>query len=255
MSIKIGLDLGSTAIKAVFVKDEQMIWHGLTPTAPGQEALADKLICQGMQDLGADKKDISHLAVTGYGKGLFPNADKAVDEISANALGCFRLSQGKAKTIINIGGQDLKVISLDDQGQVSDFKMNDKCAAGTGRFFELVARLLDTPLSDFAKLSGQSAGSLELNSTCVVFAESEIVSAMAKGAKREDVIGALHSSVARRVAGLAARHIPERGLFLDGGPAKNNGLVEALEDEFMAVVEVLPQPQFTVAYGAAISGE
>lgn len=253
MSVRVGLDLGSTAIKAVFVKEERLIWQGLVATAPGQEALAEHLIAKGLAESGLDKGDLQNPAVTGYGKGLYAKPGKVIDEISANALGCFTLSGGLARTVINIGGQDVKAICLDDQGRVSDFIMNDKCAAGTGRFFELAARLLDTPLEDFGRLSRQAAGALELNSTCVVFAESEIVSAMARGAGREELIRALHFSVARRVAGLAGRRLAGGGVFLDGGPAQNEGLLEALQEELMIDVQVLPQPQYTVAYGAAVS--
>ena len=157
------------------------------------------------------------------------------------------------RTIINIGGQDLKVLTLSDKGQVIDFKMNDKCAAGTGRFFELAARILDTPLESFGKLSQASTNDIELNSTCIVFAESEIVSLLAQNVAREDIIKALHQSVARRVAGLMGRVVSNGLVYLDGGPAQNSGLVAALEDELMVDIHVLNTPQFTVAYGAAVS--
>jgi predicted CoA-substrate-specific enzyme activase len=130
--------------------------------------------------------------------------------------------------------------------------MNDKCAAGTGRFFEQVARILDTPLTDFGELSMAPIEAAELNSTCVVFAETEMVSLLAKGVPKESVIKGLHKSVARRVGHLLGRErlVPE--IFLDGGPAANPGLREALEDELLTPVSVLERPQFTVAFGAAI---
>ena len=251
MNLKIGLDLGSTAIKAVLVNGKKLVWRGLAPTAPGQEAIAARLIEEGRRALGLSASASVGLASTGYGRNLFPAADLVVDEITANALGLFHLSGGQASTIINIGGQDMKVIILNEKGRVTDFKMNDKCAAGTGRFFELAARLLDTPLENFSELANRAKEEVELNSTCVVFAESEIVSLLARGVDRENIIKALHASVARRVAGLLGQ--PAGMVFLDGGPAQNLGLAEALENELMAEVRVLPTAQYTVAYGAALA--
>ena len=176
-----------------------------------------------------------------------------MDEISANALGLFRQSGGRAGVIINIGGQDSKVIRLAPDGRVRDFRMNDKCAAGTGRFFEQAARILDVPLVDFARLGAASKKEIDINSTCVVFAESEIVSLLSAGAERQDVIRGLCASVARRAAGLMGKDDAEGDVYLDGGPALNECLVEALRDELAADVHVLEAPQYTVAHGAAFS--
>ena len=253
MTLNIGLDLGSTAIKMVIADGDRPVWQSHTPTAPGQEAVAKKLIDQALEQLALDAGQVNGVAATGYGKKLFTGAVKNLDEITANASGLFKLSGGLARTIINIGGQDLKVLTLAEDGRVVDFKMNDKCAAGTGRFFEQAARILDTPLTEFGELSSAAENDLELNSTCVVFAESEIVSLLARGVRKEDIIRSLNCSVARRVAGLMGRSALEGAVYLDGGPAQNRGLVEALEDELMSEVRVLDQPQFTVAYGAALS--
>ena len=253
MDLNIGLDLGSTAIKMVITENGQMKWYKKVPTAPGQEGLATQMVVQTLQENGIDPDTVTSIAATGYGKGLVTSAGKVVDEITANAKGMFILSKGKCRTIINIGGQDLKVINLLENGQIGNFKMNDKCAAGTGRFFELVARLLDTPISEFGKLSASTDEIAELNSTCVVFAESEVVSLLAKGTPKECIIKGLHYSVARRVGNMLGRAGTDGGLYLDGGPAQNQGLIAALEDELMLDVHVLPQPQFTVAFGAAVN--
>jgi predicted CoA-substrate-specific enzyme activase len=214
--------------------------------------LAQILTQKGLTELGLTSKDVAQVASTGYGRRLVGFAERAVDEILANAVGLFELSGRAARHIVNIGGQDVKCISLDEQGRVTDIKMNDKCAAGTGRFFELVARLLDTPVADFTDLSQAATESITLNSTCVVFAESEIVSLMAKGTKKMDIIKALHESVARRVASMFKYSELNEGLWLDGGPAMNKALVTALADELMTEVFVLDKPQYTVAYGAAL---
>lgn len=253
MGYKIGLDLGSTAIKVVLVKGQSIEWSRKVPTAPGQEGLAMNLVNDAMDLFGLSKNDIEKVSATGYGKKLVTAAGHMVDEISANAQGMFALSEGRCRTIINIGGQDLKVINLEDSGKISDFRMNDKCAAGTGRFFEQVARILDTPLESFGEMSLQADEALELNSTCVVFAESEIVSLLAKGVKKENIIKGLHYSIARRITHLLGRQASSGDIYLDGGPSQNPGLLDALEDELLMEVKVLPKPQFTVAFGAAIS--
>jgi predicted CoA-substrate-specific enzyme activase len=253
MNLNIGLDLGSTAIKAVIMDGDRLIWRRCAQTAPGQEALAKRLIDEALSDLKLEAGRISGIITTGYGKKLFNKADKIIDEISANAAGIFKLSGGQARIVVNVGGQDLKVISLDERGRVTDFKMNDKCAAGTGRFFEQAARILDTPLSEFGRLSELSEIDLELNSTCVVFAESEIVSLLARGVAKEDVVKSLNNSVARRVAGLMGGIDLDGAVYLDGGPAQNAGLVKALTDELMVEIKTVREPQFTVAYGAALS--
>jgi predicted CoA-substrate-specific enzyme activase len=257
MKIIVGLDLGSTAIKAVFTDGERVMWRGVKATAPGQEKAAWSLINDGASSLGLGAEEISGIAATGYGKKLFTKADRYVDEISANAAGVFSLSGGEARTVINIGGQDVKILFLGEDGRVSDFKMNDKCAAGTGRFFELVSRLLDVDISEFDRLSGltKNAGEtyqeVELNSTCVVFAESEIVSLMARGVKKEAIAKALFASVSRRAAALIGGNELSGAVYLDGGPALNKGLALALGEELMTDVKVLDAPQFSVAYGAA----
>ena len=253
MEVRIGLDLGSTAIKAVIVdEDDRLLWRGTRPTAPRQEALADELIGRGLAEAGLPPDAPRRLASTGYGKALYRRADLRLDEISANARGLFSASGGRARAAINIGGQDLKTMRLSESGQVADFRMNDKCAAGTGRFFELAARILDSPLEEFPDLAGSAQETVELSSTCVVFAESEMVSLVARGVPRGAIIRALHASVARRAAGLLGR-LDGGEVWLDGGPAQNRALAEALADELMAEVMVAPTPQFTVAIGAALS--
>ena len=252
MGLYIGADLGSTVIKVVIHSGETSLWRGCAPTIPNQERVVYRLLDEGLAAIGANGADYQ-IAATGYGKKLLSGAQKNINEISANAIGLFRQSGGRAGVIINIGGQDSKVIRLAPDGRVRDFRMNDKCAAGTGRFFEQAARILDVPLEDFARLGAASRKEITINSTCVVFAESEIVSLLAAGAAREDVIHGLCSSVARRAAGLMGNDDAEGDIYLDGGPALNECLVAALKDELATDVHVLAAPQYTVAHGAAYS--
>ena len=253
MPITAGIDLGSTAIKVILVQNGKIVFTEKKPTLPGQEMLAEQIIENGLNALSVDRANIQKIGVTGYGKGLFRRATGMIDEISANALGAFYLSHQTARTIINIGGQDVKVIRLSENGKVQDFRMNDKCAAGTGRFFEMAARILDTPISLFDELSQKSTEIVDINSTCAVFAESEIVSLLAKGVSKENIIAGIQHSVARRVAGLMGHQDISKEIYMDGGPAQNKGLVRALEEELFQPVQVLSQPQFTVAFGAALS--
>jgi predicted CoA-substrate-specific enzyme activase len=253
MGLKAGIDLGSTAIKVVFVENEQLVWKKAVPTAPGQSQIADRLTAEGLAALGRTVDQLEATAVTGYGKGLVKGARKVIDEVSANALGVFLLSGGKARTVINIGGQDVKVIRLSETGKLLDFKMNDKCAAGTGRFFEVAGRILDTPVDLFGELGQAVKDPVNINSTCAVFAESEMVSLMAKGIAKESIIQGLHEAVARRIANLAGHRDMADDVYLDGGSANNRALAAAIEDELFRDVKVLPHPQFTVAYGAARS--
>ncbi len=253
--INIGIDIGSTAIKVVFVAHDKIVWKKALPTAPGQSEIAERLIDEGCAASRCTPANVSAVAVTGYGKRLVSGAHKVIDEVSANALGAFLLSESKARTVINIGGQDIKVIRLSDTGKLIDFRMNDKCAAGTGRFFEVAARILNTPVGAFDELGWEVADPVNINSTCAVFAESEIVSLMAKGIAKERIIQGLHEAVARRIANLAGSRDMVGDVYLDGGSANNRGLVAAIEDELFHDVHVLPYPQFTVAYGAARSLE
>ena len=252
MNFCIGADLGSTAIKVVIHSGETSLWRGSAPTVPNQESVVRRLIDEGLSAICANGAAYQ-IAATGYGKKLLTGAQKIINEISANALGLFHQSGGRAGVIINIGGQDSKVIRLAPDGRVCDFRMNDKCAAGTGRFFEQAARILDVPLTDFARLGLASKKEIDINSVCVVFAESEIVSLLSAGTAREDIIRGLCASVARRAAGLMGNDAAEGDIYLDGGPALNECLVAALGDELSADVHVLEYPQYTVAHGAALS--
>ena len=253
MGYKVGIDLGSTAIKIVIVKEREIIWKKVAPTVPGQEAFALDMMREGLNKLAGTREDVERIAVTGYGRSLISEAQVIIDEVSANAWGAFLLSGGEARTVINIGGQDIKIISIDTDGNLVNFKMNDKCAAGTGRFFEMAGRILATPVSKFGALAEKADNPVNLNSTCVVFAESEIVSLMAKDTKKENIIQGLHESIARRIAAMMGDSMLEDDVYLDGGSASNLGLVQALEDEIFHEVHVLAAPQFTVAYGAACS--
>lgn len=250
--ITIGFDLGSAAIKIVFIEGRNILWAQRIPTIPKPADVCEQLLKEGMEALSLKRGDITGVAATGYGRRLFPGSDKIVNEIHANAVGAHILSGNSARTVINIGGQDVKAIKISPEGNVEDFKLNDKCAAGTGRFFEMAERILNTPLEEFGDLISKSPTPVSINSTCAVFAESEIVSLLAVGTDRKDIIAGLHNSLAGRISELAESLHPEDDIYLDGGPATNKGLLLSIKEELMRDIKVLDRPQFTVAFGAAI---
>lgn len=250
--IFVGIDLGTAAIKVVFTEGENLLWAKAMPTTPEHAKICVQLLKQGRNALCIEKEDITAIAATGYGRRLFPETEKIVDEISANAKGAYILSNKRARTIINIGGQDVKIIKISSIGKAEDFKMNDKCAAGTGRFFEMTGRILNTPVEEFGNLSSLSETPICLNSTCAVFAESEIVSLLSTGKNTNDIIAGLHNSIARKISELSQSMYLEDEIYLDGGPATNQGLVSAIKEELMRNIAVLNQPQFTAAFGAAL---
>ncbi len=248
--MKIGIDVGSTAIKIVFAENDAIVWKKSVATKPGQPEVVDAIIKEGLLFCNATTDDIEKKCVTGYGRNLINGSSYTVDELTANAAGIHSLTSGKARTVINIGGQDVKVIRLSETGQIIDFRMNDKCAAGTGRFFEMAARILDTPLTEFYEANQKADEAVNINSICAVFAESEVVSLMAQGVNKYSIIRGLNNAVARRIANLTGNGVLEDDVYIDGGPALNTGLVEALEDELLCDIYVVKSPQFTVAFGA-----
>ncbi len=251
-----GIDIGSTSIKLVLIDEEKRIVADATCPTGSHFHHNTMTAFEGMLIRGnIARHEVAYIFSTGYGRKLFKESDETISEITANAVGAAGFSrEGEpVQTIINIGGQDLKVIQLDRQGQIQNFAMNDKCAAGTGRFLEMTARNLEVEVDQLGELHHRARGvPLTINSTCTVFAESEIISLLAGGHGKEELIAGVHYSIAKRVARLAKRFVGEGAVFFDGGPARNRGLVDALEDELMRPVIVPPTPQITTAFGAAL---
>jgi (R)-2-hydroxyacyl-CoA dehydratese activating ATPase len=256
MSYFAGIDIGSTAIKVALV-DEAGTLAGVHVTASGslfhknaKEALARLL---DEHQIAADR--VRYLIATGYGRKLFKEADDSISEITANAIGAHEAGKqfGGVRTIINIGGQDSKAIQIDPEGHVANFAMNDKCAAGTGRFLDVAARNLEIDLEELGDyhFNAESAP-LSINSTCTVFAESEIIGLLANGHGKGEIVAGIHYSIAKRTVRLAKRVGIEERIYFDGGPALNRGLVSAIEDELQRELVVPEHPQTTTAFGAAI---
>jgi predicted CoA-substrate-specific enzyme activase len=203
------------------------------------------------RETGLGREDMAVVVSTGYGRYAVDFADSQVSEISCHAKGAHYLFP-TARTVLDIGGQDVKAISLDPCGRVLQFLMNDKCAAGTGRFLEVMARVLEVPLDEMAKLDSLSTEPSVVSSTCTVFAESEVISQLSSGVRREDIMRGIHNSVVSRAIGLMYRVKMQPDYVLSGGVAKNGGVVAALERELKHPVLVSPYAQINGAIGAAI---
>ena len=247
----VGIDIGSSATKAVAVNEnEEIISTVVIPMGTGTKgsavALAE-LYAKG--DLS--EHSCKNIIATGYGRNNFKAASTQLSEIICHAKGIKKVLPS-VHTIIDIGGQDSKAIRISAHGTIEQFAMNDKCAAGTGRFLELMCRVVDIPINEMGDISSQAKERLDISNTCAVFAESEVISRLSEGRDIPDIIAGVHAAVSRRVAGLALRIglIPE--VALTGGVAKNRGIVDALSRELELPLLIPPEPQITGALGAAL---
>lgn len=251
-----GLDIGSATTKAALADEERVLGHKVVATGVHCDETARKLMNELLAENELCFDDLKGVTTTGYGRRLVTFATGTISEITANVRGAVWYGEQGGKqirTIINIGGQDSKVISLDDQGVTSNFSMNDKCAAGTGRFLETLARILEVNLTELGDIALDAEVPIRINSTCTVFAESEIISLIARGKKKSEIIAGAHYAIANRLARMARRVGVVDQVFFDGGPALNRGLVEAVENEVAAELYVPPDvPQVTTAVGAAL---
>ncbi len=251
-----GIDIGSTAIKVALVdENKQLIGYKISASGSMFYKYAKQSLKEMLDQLNIDEKDVVYTVSTGYGRKLFKEADENISEITANAIGARAAASGKCeiKTIINIGGQDSKAISLDDEGNVINFAMNDRCAAGTGKFLDVVAMNLELEVSDLSDYHFKSEGTpLAINSTCAVFAESEIIGLLGNDHSVEDIVAGVHYSIAKRIVKLVKRVGIKENIYFDGGPALNRGLVHAIENELGKQIFIPEFPQITTSFGAAI---
>lgn len=249
--ITAGIDIGSITAKAAFVADGKLLASKVMFTGYNAEAAGGKVFEDMLNETGMDRSSVSKIVSTGYGRNSVKFADKTFTEIMAHAAGAFFLNP-KTKTIIDIGGQDSKAMSLDEKGKVKNFVMNDKCAAGTGRFLEVMARALEVNLDEFGAMSLRSDKPSKISSLCTVFAESEVISLIARGEKRPDIIAGIHESIASRVSSMLARIGVQDPVMMSGGVARNAGVVDALEKKLGVKIEVSAYAQVNGAVGAAL---
>ena len=249
--LTLGLDIGSTSCKAVVLKDGRGILAEVviplgTGTAGAQQAFDGAL-----SQAGVNFADVANTCVTGYGRFTFKDANEQKSELSCHAKG-MHFIYPDVRTIIDIGGQDVKVLSLGASGSLANFVMNDKCAAGTGRFLDVMARVLDVKVEELGDLDAQAQEVVSISSTCTVFAESEVISKLSSNVRIPDLTAGIHASVAKRVAGLVFRAGLVEKVAMSGGVALNKGVVRALRRELKTDILVHPDCQLTGALGAAL---
>ncbi len=230
-----------------------MLASVIGPTGPEHRKLANRVMEEALAKANLSFDDITYVVATGYGRINVPFADKQITEISCHARGVGYLLP-EVRTVIDIGGQDCKGIKLSN-GRAVDFVMNDKCAAGTGRFLEVTAEGLGVKLDDMGRLSLTAKNVAGISNTCTVFAEREVVAKLSDGVPLPDIIAGLHEAIATRIYGMVGRLKIEREVALTGGGAKNIGLVKALEAKLGYSVLVPPEPLLTGAIGAALLGK
>ena len=247
----LGVYIGSTTTKCVLLADgKEMIAHELLKAGTGTYG-PDRLLEQLFDKTNIKKEEIAYTVATGYGRVTFQGADEEISELSCHGKGIHSFDN-EVRTIIDIGGQDAKVIRLNEKGQMMTFAMNDECAAGTGRFLDVMANILILDISELEKEAEKSELPVKISSTCTVFAESEVISQLANGANRPDVIAGICNSVASRVASFAKRCGVKEKVFMSGGVAKNGGVRKALERELGVPIYYNEFSQMMGAYGAAV---
>lgn len=249
-----GVDIGSTMTKVVIIdKDDKICSSIVGPTGAEHRRLAHKVMEEALGQANLFFDQISYVVATGYGRLNVPFADRQITELSCHAKGIFTLFPN-VRTAIDIGGQDAKGMKIIN-GELVDFVMNDKCAAGTGRFLEVLSNALGIKVEELGPISLKSVNKVKISNVCTIFAQQEVVSYLTQGAPLEDIVAGLHDAIAARVVRMVRRLKVEPDVVLSGGVAKNIGVVKAVEENIGGKVLVPENPLLTGALGAAILGK
>ncbi|MFQ5649407.1 MAG: acyl-CoA dehydratase activase [bacterium] len=252
MSYAAGVDVGSTQTKAVIINEaREILGRSLIDTGANVTAAAQRAFQEALADARLGDEEVAYVVGTGYGRYKVTFGNKQVTEISCHGRGAVHMYP-TTRTVIDMGGQDSKAIRVSDNGEIIDFCMNDKCAAGTGRFLGAASQALDIPLSDLGPTALKAEKPVRISTTCTVFAESEVLSWLGKGKKVEDILWGVHQSIAARSIGLLRRVGVDGEVTFSGGVAKNVGMVKALEDGLGKKVNVGEESHFMGALGAAL---
>lgn len=247
----LGIDIGSSSSKAALINNKkEIVATSVVNMGTGTKG-PEKVINNVLMLADIERQDISYTIATGYGRVTFRDANSQITEISCHAKGVSFLMKD-VKTIVDIGGQDAKVIKIDNEGKVKNFVMNEKCAAGTGRFLEVMARVLGCKIDELSDLADKATSDIPISSVCTVFAESEVISRLASGAAIEDVARGAHLSIAKRIMGMCNRVGFEPVIAMTGGVALNNNMVNVLGAELGSKVIAAPYTQAAGAIGAAV---
>ncbi|MEW6622186.1 MAG: acyl-CoA dehydratase activase [Bacillota bacterium] len=252
--ITVGLDIGSTAAKGVLVncsnKCRTKIYYEIMPTGWSPRTTGEELLKRILASSHCSSKDIDKIAATGYGRETIPFTHKTITEITCHARGASYLAAGSSM-VIDVGGQDSKIIKIDEKGRVLDFIMNDKCAAGTGRFLEVTSAALGLDVSDLGNFA-DFKNFAPINSMCTVFAETEVIGLLAKGVPKESIVAGLLNSVCTRIAGMACKFSRPSKVAFTGGVALNKGIQKALQQKLDTQIVIPQYAQFAGALGAAL---
>ena len=246
-----GIDIGSSSTKVAIIDEEKIIKALEIENFGAGAADVEEVQRRALLKAQLQREDIKFTVATGYGRINYENADCQITEITCHAKGVAFLTEG-TKTIIDIGGQDAKVIRINSSGKVDNFVMNEKCAAGTGRFLEVMARVLGCQLSDLSTIAEKATNDIMINNVCTVFAESEVISRLSAGESAENVARGAHIAVAKRVMGMCCRIGFEEKIVMSGGVALNRDLVRCMAEELKLSVKVCPHCQAAGAIGAAV---
>ena len=247
-----GIDVGALSTEAVILDSEgELSGYSIVETGANSTEAAEEAFGKALLAAGIRRNAVVHTVATGYGRISVPFAKKRVTEISCHAMGAQHLFPDTG-TVIDIGGQDSKVIRIGDSGKVLDFTMNDKCAAGTGRFLEVMAAKLRVPLEEMSALSLRTEKEAHISSVCTVFAESEVVSLVAKNHPKEEIIRGLHRAITNRVWSMVKALGVYGEVAMTGGVAKNRGVVTLMEEKLGKPIRVYAEPQIVGALGAAL---
>jgi predicted CoA-substrate-specific enzyme activase len=246
-----GVDVGSLAAKSVVLKDGKIAGFAKIPSGIHSEETGLEVLGKALENAGVTRAEVNYIVSTGYGRVSATYANKTVTEITCHARGANFLYPN-VRTIVDMGGQDCKAIRIDANGNVVDFAMNDKCAAGTGRFLEVMANVFKVKLDDLGSLALSATEVVPISSTCTVFAESETISLLARGENPANILSGINHAIANRVNGLFSRVGIESEVFFSGGVAKNAGMKAAIQKVLKVTIpEPTFDPQLTGALGAA----
>jgi (R)-2-hydroxyacyl-CoA dehydratese activating ATPase len=251
--ITVGIDIGSITTKIAMMDGKKLLYTDVSFSGYDMDRAWRDIYAKMLEKTGRKNEDITSVVSTGYGRNIVSAARKQITEITCHAEGA-KYFYPKVKAVIDIGGQDSKFIRIDNAGSIIDFVMNDKCAAGTGRFLEVMARALHVELNDFAGMSRRAKKPVKISSMCTVFAESEVISLIARGETRENIIAGIHDSIASRMVSMMHRMDVVKPVVMTGGVSKNLGMRAAIEKKIGMKLAVPEHAQVCGAIGAAILG-
>jgi len=252
--IAAGIDIGSLSGETVIMQKGKILSYSIVRTGADSAKTAEKAMNKALEKISISFDEINYIVATGYGRVIVPFANKNITEISCHAKGANYLFP-TATTILDMGGQDCKAIKCNDSGKVTNFVMNDKCAAGTGRFCDVIADVLDIPLENIGEISLKAEKDALISSMCAVFAKSEVVSLLRKGTSKNDILSGIHEAISKRVFALLQRIGIEKDFVITGGIAKNIGVVTKIAGKVGLKPLISDEPQIVGALGAAIFAE